>query len=117
MTRSRTLRVMTYNIHRCTGCDRVVSAERIARVIAEHQPDVVALQEVDVGHPRTGRIDQAAVIAAMLGMHWHFHPAIQRDGGGSGDAILSRYPLRLTRAGALPVVRRSIWPSRAAPCG
>jgi len=110
MTHSRILRLMTYNIHSCVGSDRVVSPERIARTIIEYRPDIVALQEVDVGRTRTGSTDQAAVIAGLLEMHWHFHPAVERGRECFGDAILSRYPLRVTRAGALPVVRRTVWP-------
>lgn len=43
------LRVMTYNVHSCKGWDRRIKPERIAAVIADYKPDVVALQEVRVG--------------------------------------------------------------------
>jgi hypothetical protein len=46
------LRILTYNVHRCMGMDGKLSPERIARVIARHTPDVVALQEPDVGRER-----------------------------------------------------------------
>ena len=46
------LRIITYNIHRCIGGDRKISPERISDVISVHQPDVVALQEVDYGQVR-----------------------------------------------------------------
>ena len=47
MTQSqRTLRVCTYNIHKCKGLDRRTRPERIASVIAELDADIVALQEV-----------------------------------------------------------------------
>ena len=46
---TRSLRVMTYNVHSCVGIDGRLSPRRVARVIARYQPDVVALQEVDVG--------------------------------------------------------------------
>ena len=48
------LRVMTYNIHSCRGRDEKIRPDRIAQVIAEHKPDVVALQEV-----RVGRVESA----------------------------------------------------------
>src|SRR5690606_25634562 len=47
--RAETLRVMTYNVHSCIGMDGKLDPERIARVIARARPDVVALQELDVG--------------------------------------------------------------------
>jgi endonuclease/exonuclease/phosphatase family metal-dependent hydrolase len=51
------LRLLTWNVHRCTGRDGKASPERIAEVIAATAPDVVALQEVDVHRPRSGGVD------------------------------------------------------------
>jgi endonuclease/exonuclease/phosphatase family metal-dependent hydrolase len=96
------LRVMTYNVHTCVGIDGKLSPRRIARVIARYQPDVVALQEVDVGRLRTGGADQAELIAHLLEMQYHFHPAIHLEEERYGDCILSRLPMRLIKAGALP---------------
>jgi endonuclease/exonuclease/phosphatase family metal-dependent hydrolase len=93
---------MSYNVHRCVGCDGRLSPDRIARVIARYEPDVVALQELDVGHARTKYGDQPALIADALKMHYHFHPAIEVAEERYGDAILSRHPMRLVRAGPLP---------------
>ncbi|MBW3070386.1 endonuclease, partial [Actinomyces sp. 594] len=39
----------------------------LAEQITELAPDVVALQEVDLGQARSGRLDQAAVLAELLG--------------------------------------------------
>lgn len=49
-----TFRVMTYNAHSCVGTDGKLSPERIAQVIASADPDVVALQELDVLQSRSG---------------------------------------------------------------
>lgn len=40
--------------------DVTATLDEIARVVAEHQPDLVLLQEVDRGSARTGRVDQHA---------------------------------------------------------
>jgi endonuclease/exonuclease/phosphatase family metal-dependent hydrolase len=104
------LRVMSYNVHRCVGCDGVLSPERIAHVIGLYRPDVVALQELDVGCARTNCDDQPALIAGALGMHYCFHAAIDRPGERYGDAVLSCYPLRLVRAAGIPSAVRGIWP-------
>lgn len=99
----RPLRVLTYNVRRCLGVDGRYSPERIADVIAECEPDVVALQELDVGRLRSGGVDQAGAIARRLGFdHVHFHPALQQGDELYGDAILTRAASRLVRAGALP---------------
>ncbi|MEW5801913.1 MAG: endonuclease/exonuclease/phosphatase family protein [bacterium] len=93
---------MTYNVHSCRGTDKKISPFRIAEVIAQYEPDIVALQEVDVGRARTGWVDQAQVIADHLNMDFHFHPSIQIEEERYGNAILSRHPMHLAGAGALP---------------
>jgi endonuclease/exonuclease/phosphatase family metal-dependent hydrolase len=101
-----TVRVMTYNVHRCRGLDRRWSPERIAEVIADCRPDIVALQELDVGRARSGRVDQAEVIARALGMDVQFFPALRVMEELYGDAILTRWPARLVKTGGLPRMRR-----------
>jgi endonuclease/exonuclease/phosphatase family metal-dependent hydrolase len=96
------VRLLTYNVHSCVGLDGVISPERIARVIARYEPDVVALQELDVVRARTGGVDQAEAIARHLGMLSTFHAAYEMAEERFGDAVLSRLPLRLVKAGALP---------------
>ncbi|MDP2714192.1 endonuclease/exonuclease/phosphatase family protein [Rheinheimera sp.] len=96
------LRVMTYNVHSCIGLDGKVDVERIARVIALANPDVVALQELDVGRDRSFGLDQAQLIARYLEMEFHFHPAMHMEEERYGDAILTHLPLRLVKAGPLP---------------
>ncbi|GJD50333.1 hypothetical protein OPKNFCMD_3072 [Methylobacterium crusticola] len=100
------LRVLTYNVRRCLGTDGRLSPERIAAVIAACRPDVVALQELDVGRRRTGGVDQAQAIADRLGMGSHFHPALQVMEERYGDAILTALPSRLVRAEGLPGLAR-----------
>jgi endonuclease/exonuclease/phosphatase family metal-dependent hydrolase len=97
---------MTYNVHRCRGLDRRWSPERIAEVIAACHPDIVALQELDVGRARSGRVDQAEMIARALGMDVQFFPALRVMEELYGDAILSRWPARLIKTGKLPGLRR-----------
>jgi endonuclease/exonuclease/phosphatase family metal-dependent hydrolase len=99
-----TLRVMTYNVHSCIGMDGRLSTSRIARIIAQCRPDIVALQELDVGRGRTGGVDQAHAIAEELEMEFHFFPAVRLEEELYGDAILSRWPMRLIKAGPLPTL-------------
>lgn len=98
-------RLLTYNVHRCVGVDRRLDVARVAAVIAEYEPDVVCLQELDVGRARTGFIDQAREIADKLAMSFHFHPAMRVEAELYGDAILTHRPERLVRSGPLPTVR------------
>ena len=70
MSTPRHFRLLTYNVHRCLGTDRVISPHRIATVIAATGADVVALQELDVNRARSGHVDQAQLIAALLEIRW-----------------------------------------------
>jgi endonuclease/exonuclease/phosphatase family metal-dependent hydrolase len=95
---------MSYNVHRCIGCDGLLSPPRIAEVLRRYEPDVVALQELDVGHARSGHADQPDLLASALAMEYRFHPATEAAHERYGDAILSRLPLQLMRAAALPTL-------------
>jgi endonuclease/exonuclease/phosphatase family metal-dependent hydrolase len=111
----RVFRLLTYNVHRCQGMDRRHDPKRIAAVIASCKPDIVTLQELDVGRARSGGVDQAQIIAAELGMTLHFHPALKVADELYGDAILTAAPMRLVRTGGLrsPNRRRNIEPRGA----
>jgi endonuclease/exonuclease/phosphatase family metal-dependent hydrolase len=100
------IRIMTYNVHRCVGVDGRLDVGRVAAVIAAQAPDIVALQELDVGRARTGGVDQAHEIARRLGMASRFHAALQVEEERYGDAIMTALPERLIRAGPLPGDRR-----------
>jgi endonuclease/exonuclease/phosphatase family metal-dependent hydrolase len=95
-------RILTYNVHRCVGVDRRLDVGRVAAVIAHCRPDIVALQELDVGRTRTGAVDQAHAIAGRLGMQFHFNAALQVEEERYGDAILTAAPHRVVKAGPLP---------------
>lgn len=100
--RMRPLRVMTYNIHSGRGADRRVDLARIAAVITSYAPDVVALQEVDVGRERSGQIDQAAELADRLAMEARFVGCVEEGCERYGIATLSRWPIEETRTVMLP---------------
>ncbi|SFB17608.1 Metal-dependent hydrolase, endonuclease/exonuclease/phosphatase family [Rhizobium sp. NFR07] len=109
---SRRLKLLTYNVHSCIGTDRRLAPERIAEVIAEARPDIIGLQELDVGRKRTGGIDQAHAIAEILKMKHHFHAALDVEEERYGDAILTALPAEQVKAGPLPSVgeqRGALW--------
>jgi endonuclease/exonuclease/phosphatase family metal-dependent hydrolase len=57
-------------------------------------PDLVALQEVDKNCKRSGTVDVAARLGALLEMHHVFGGSMAFQGGEYGVAVLSRYPIR-----------------------
>lgn len=104
------IRVMTYNTHGCGGMDGRVSPRRIARVIDRAAPDIVALQELDLGRRRSRVEDQAAIIARELDMHVVFCPTITRGEEHYGHALLSRWPIEVVRRAFLPTAPGGWWP-------
>ncbi len=88
-----TLRIVVYNIHHGEGMDGRVDLERIAALIRAHDPDLVALQEVDRGVERTGGVDQAEAIGRLTGLTPVFGAFMPYQGGEYGMAVLSRWPI------------------------
>jgi len=88
-----TIKVATYNIHKCVGMDRKYSPERIVDVLREIDADVVGLQEV-LCHSRLHKRDhQAEFIAGELGMDFRLGENRRINGGEYGNVVLSRFPI------------------------
>lgn len=94
--------VVAYNIKHGRGMDGVVDLERAARVLEAQDPDVVTLQEVDLGCGRSGGVNQAAWLGKRLGMTPVFGPFMDYDGGQYGMAVLSRLPVVASQNHPLP---------------
>lgn len=104
------LKVMSYNIHHCNPPSKqgVIDVDAIANAIKQEDPDIVAVQEVDVNTGRSGRINQAALLASKTNLKaFHFAKAIDHDGGDYGVLILSRYPLSDIHTYKLPMEANS----------
>jgi endonuclease/exonuclease/phosphatase family metal-dependent hydrolase len=93
---------MTYNIHGCRGTDGRLDLNRIAEVMSGFRPNIVALQEVDVYRTRSGTVDQAAQLAARLGLVARFAPTIAIGNEQYGIAILTCLPVLDTYHFCLP---------------
>ncbi|MBI4886859.1 MAG: endonuclease/exonuclease/phosphatase family protein [Acidobacteria bacterium] len=86
-----TLRIATYNIHRCRGLDGRTSPGRIADVIRGINADIVALQEVVGAGPSSA--GHAEEIGALLGMGWAMAPTRHLRHALFGNVVLSRLPI------------------------
>ncbi len=98
------LRLVSYNVHGCRGMDGKYSAQRIARVLAREEPDVICLQELDRGRARSQRRQQVAEISAALRADYDFHAVAEVDDGEFGNAVLSLHPLHHLEHGSLPKI-------------
>ena len=105
------MRLATWNIlHGRTRADPFVDAARFERAVTELDADVLALQEVDRGQPRSGLLDLTDIAADATGgavsrfvptligdpaRSWRPATAADLDatGDGYGIALVSRYPV------------------------
>ena len=84
------LRVMCYNVKHCRGMDNVIDYQRVADVINNMAPDVVALQELDSVTGRSNHANTIMELAGRTGMFAVFGGAIDYDGGRYGIGVLSK---------------------------
>lgn len=88
------LKILTYNIHRAIGVDRRFRPERIAAILHHFEADVVLLQEVDEGAPRSRQLDLAKELAHVSGYpHFAVGHNVSLKKGRYGNATLSRFPI------------------------
>jgi len=88
------LRVLTYNIHKAIGVDGKFAPERIVEVLRHHDADIVLLQEVDRGAPRSNHLDLASLLARELQYRYRavgMNVSLRK--GRYGNATLSRFPI------------------------
>jgi endonuclease/exonuclease/phosphatase family metal-dependent hydrolase len=79
------LRVATYNVHKCRGMDLRVNLGRTLAVLQQLDSDIVAVQEIFE--------QQALSFADRLAMDFRFAGARQLAGEAYGNAVFSRLPL------------------------
>ncbi|RHJ95008.1 endonuclease/exonuclease/phosphatase family protein [Parabacteroides bouchesdurhonensis] len=85
-----TLRIMSYNIRNAKGMDDMTNYQRVADVINQIHPNVVAVQEIDSVTGRSGGNDVLRELAERTLMFRTYAPAINYDGGRYGIGVLSK---------------------------
>jgi len=118
------MRLATFNIlHGKSLIDDAVDVDRFAAAVQSLDADVVALQEVDCGQPRSNGADLTAVAAQAMGARAHRFVATMAGVPGAwsaasaehrpttasyGIALLSRLPVRSWHTITLPTLRGRI---------
>jgi endonuclease/exonuclease/phosphatase family metal-dependent hydrolase len=92
-----TLRVMTWNIHGGVGPDRKFSLERITETIDRHNPDIVALQEVDSRRRVANARSPFELLREAIGEHGIEAKSITTADGDYGQMLASRCPFNGTQ--------------------
>ncbi len=116
------MRLATFNLlHGRSLTDGRVVPQRLAEAARTLAADVVGLQEVDRGQPRSGGADQTEQVARATGAeHWRFLPAIVGTPGAAwraatdddsqadpayGVGLVSRWPVSSWQVVRLPAAR------------
>jgi len=86
------VRILTWNIHKGVGLDGRYDLERIVGLVRRHEPDIVALQEVDSRRASDGG-SPFMYLRQALGEHCVEARAITAPDGDYGHIVISRFPL------------------------
>ena len=109
-----TLRVLQYNTHHGGwGTDGVYSPDRIVDWIMKANPDLISLNEIEVGDSWSKGLDQSVVYKNLLeqrtGITWY---KIYVNGHGQttgiGNVVLSKYPFIATGSRLLTAGRAAV---------
>lgn len=93
-TPSNRVRVMTWNIHGALGRNPRFDLDRVIALVRRHEPDIVALQEVDSRRAREAHVgDPFDVLQEALGSHGIGAKTVVTTDGEYGQALFSRWPL------------------------
>lgn len=95
--KTQSIKLLSYNIHRCTGLCRKQNIGRIASVIRDLQPDIVALQEVENHLGSRPESKQLSFLARRTGLTPVAGPTLFRENSDYGNAILARLPIQSIR--------------------
>jgi len=89
---SNTVRLMTWNIHGAVGRNPRFDLARVVELIQRHEPDIVALQEIDSRRQSGG--NPFEILQQALGSHGVGAKTIRTADGEYGQALFSRWPLQ-----------------------
>ena len=90
----RGLRIATYNVHSCVGTDGRHDPDRVARVIAELDADVVAIQEFSYPADVAIETRTPVVLPKLERYECALGPTLLRQSNRYGNVILTRHPIR-----------------------
>ncbi len=110
---SSTLRVLHWNLYHGQNAKKRWAFPQQMEVIANANPDIVSLNEVEKFNSSYGNIDQAAELAKYLtqktGTKWYQHMRVASGSSrGIGNALLSRFPIDATSTCQLSRSRNAV---------
>jgi endonuclease/exonuclease/phosphatase family metal-dependent hydrolase len=105
VSETASLRIASWNVHRCIGTDGRHDPARVAAVLRELAADVVGLQEVACRRGEGG-VDQLAYLARETGLEPIAAPTVCESDRDRGNALLTSRPVLDVRRIDLSIGRR-----------
>ncbi|MCE7059592.1 endonuclease/exonuclease/phosphatase family protein [Dyadobacter sp. CY343] len=96
------VKVMSFNIRHGLNMDEESNLRDILKIIADHKPDLIALQAVDSLVDKGKTQFQLRQIAVQTGMHYVYGEADRSENGSQGVGILSKWHFENTQTIQLP---------------
>ncbi len=96
------VKVLSFNILHGATMNNDFDLDKLAKVITDADPDLVAMQEVDFKTNRARKYDLVTELGWRTKMVPLFGKAMSYDGGEYGEGILSKMSLISSRNVALP---------------
>lgn len=100
------VRVMTWNIHGGRAPDHRRDLSRVIATVRQHDPDILALQEVDSRRHKGVQEPAFELLASTLGSHSAEARVLTAPDGDYGHVVISKWPLVQTRLHDISVLRR-----------
>lgn len=98
---------MTWNIHNGIGIDDCFDLDRLIEQIEQEDPDVLGLNEVDMGALKTSFVDIGTYFAHHLNMYYYYGYTFYKH---YGNILLSKYPILNAEIIELPLSVESTEP-------
>jgi endonuclease/exonuclease/phosphatase family metal-dependent hydrolase len=98
---------MTWNIHNGIGIDDSFDLDRLVQQIDKEEPDVLGLNEVDMGALKTSFVDIGSYFAHHLNMYYYYGYTFYKH---YGNILLSKYPILNAKIIELPLAVESAEP-------
>ncbi len=104
-TETKSIKVMSYNIHYGQGMDKKIDLARIAKIISDQDPDIVGLQEIG-NQAMAEKIGELADMRVVFG-------ASKGSAEQYGDAVLCKHPFEWVNNFSIPSASSSRYQAMA----
>ncbi|MBD3213295.1 MAG: hypothetical protein GF311_11865 [Candidatus Lokiarchaeota archaeon] len=92
---------MTWNIHNAIGVDDNFDLDRLIEEVKQVDPDILGLNEVDMGALKTSFIDIGSYLAEKLNLYYFYGYTFYKH---YGNVLLSKYPILEAEIIPLPLI-------------